>query len=297
MAWLNKDIQCYMGNSSFIKGKDMKTKACRGSVLVGLVLCILLTEICSVAQAKTHRSSKYGYSIIVPDDWYLESNDIVQSYKNKLFTNESILLDAVFQPGENEKFLDFPNVVVAVIEYSSIGEKRPPTKSEMKKFVEEIIQANKPSKMNGFINKEATKFLGDYIISDISFNNKSAYRFITTTEIKDVGVIHGETVGHFGKYTIVQVSFYNHAISWQNTEQLKDSILNSFKFDSYHDYQPPSIADRFGHMPVKNIIFIIVGLVVCLNAIWKLTKVIKGKKKSETANCSKNNRDSEKKTP
>ena len=64
-----------------------------------------------------------------------------------------------------------------------------------------------------------------------------------SADIKGIGVIRGIAVGNFGRETVTQVCFYCRAEEWDRFAKDRESLIDSFHFDSDKAYSNQVASD------------------------------------------------------
>jgi hypothetical protein len=127
--------------------------------------------------------------------------------------------------------------------------------------------------INENISDDAKGFVSGGAIDEVSLDRENnLYVFGLEMNVDGVGKIQGQVAGHFGRYSIIQVNFYDLKSNWNQTTVERELIQESFKFDPAMAYnedaqKPAGFIGRV--LPFAVLVLILVGI----TAAWRYVKI------------------------
>jgi hypothetical protein len=179
---------------------------------------------CPSSDAKPFHSARYGYTLEIPADWTeipgAEIQAMLKAMQNSN-AKSTINYDSAFQPKSNERWFEYPYVVIQVISYKQFGSDRQINEDEFPQFVKSITGMD----------------LGKAVDSTVSPNLRSV-----------VSNVQGLLIGYFGHESLVQINFCTKDSDSDRYDTLRQRILDSFRFDPEKDYSvAAATANPSGH--------------------------------------------------
>jgi len=168
---------------------------------------------CTATEAKYFYSEGNGYSMSIPDGWTQVPDDILRQALDKSPSGEAkqrllSQYEVVFQHEAAGRRLQYPYVVVEVINYSEDGLNGQPNEDDFDYLAKDMAR-----KLSGVLDK-----------------NNRIYKFDLEMEVANLGKVKTQTVGHFGRYATVQLMFSDLNSHWSQSKADRDLIFGSFQF-------------------------------------------------------------------
>lgn len=248
-------------------------------------LTVLFSSNMCLAGSKRHfQSEANGYSIATPEGWVEIPEEIVAERFEFLFSPESktaYSFEMAFQQSSSGKWFEYPYVLVQVMTYSSMGLNRQIYKSEFKKIISGLTGLDIDDVINKNISEDAKGFISGGAIGEVSLDRENnLYVFGLEMNVEGVGKIQGQVAGHFGKYSIIQVNFYDLKSNWSQTKDERELIQGSFKYDpamAYNETAQKPVGFIEGVLPFAVLVLILVGI----TAAWRYVKLRASYKKND----------------
>lgn len=206
----------------------------------GAVLFACLTMTVATAEAGSHHGEKYGYHLMLPDDWVQIPADMVAQMVG-LTQNQQLerkpKYDAMFQPEAHVEWFTYPYAGVYVVSYADFGLKRQPRERELSKIVKALTGMDVMKEAERQVSDEARSFLGEMSIQTPVFE-KERRRVLMGMSMSGA---HDEKrramiAGYFGREALVCVAFYGPADDWDKHDSTRRAIIDSFRFDAHTAY-------------------------------------------------------------
>lgn len=202
----------------------------------------------------TYHSDEYGYRVEIPEGWItVPDKDLESIFTEVLKSETKTLYDVGFQSSFDVHWLEYPYVLVQVIDYKNNGMNRQPYDSELIG----IVKAMSGVDLDEAIKTEMTDDLA-LLMQNPQLNlpildkEKRVYRFDMSMQVDGIGLVRGRSVGYFGRDSIVQVCYYDLAETWKALDVKRSSILGSLQFDSDRVFIPsePTIFERINNSAI-----------------------------------------------
>ncbi len=198
---------------TFLQSDKMKSKKYWITVVVLLAGFHPYFDRCTATEAKYFYSEGNGYSMSIPDGWTQVPDDILRQALDKSPSGEAkqrllSQYEVVFQHEAAGRRLQYPYVVVEVINYSEDGLNGQPNEDDFDYLAKDMAR-----KLSGVLDK-----------------NNRIYKFDLEMEVANLGKVKTQTVGHFGRYATVQLMFSDLNSHWSQSKADRDLIFGSFQF-------------------------------------------------------------------
>jgi hypothetical protein len=204
---------------------------------------LLPLENCLAENGNNYHSNENGYTLGIPGGWQQIPFNIIREYLRQLASPEgqsTIFFETAFQrEAKDGLWFQSPYAIVQILKYTDFFPNWQPKESEFEYIVKQISGIDPVKVVDELLSPAATTFVTDPTIGQVYLHlNNKLYTF--TLEIKQPNdqSIKGQIVGHFGKYAIVQVMFYDLESNWSESKSERNILLSSFDFDASFRYVP-----------------------------------------------------------
>jgi hypothetical protein len=241
-----------------------------------LFVPVLSGDICLAGSKRGFHSEANGYSISIPDGWIKIPDEILAErfkFPASAESKASYSFEMGFQQSASGQWFEYPYVLVQVMTYSNFRLNRQIHKSEFKKIISGMTGLDMDDVINENISADAKGLITEGTLGRVSLDEENKlYVFGLEMNVADVGKIQGQGVGHFGRYSIIQVNFYALKSNWNQTTAERELIQGSFKFDPATAYnediqKPAGFIERV--LPHAVIVLIIAGITIA----WRYVKM------------------------
>lgn len=187
------------------------------------------------ATVSRFHSKDNAYSFDLPAKWVQVPTDVLGRLHTAVLNDAMQFLvdyEAAFQQAGSAGWLHYPYVIAQVTPYWRTGLDRQISRSEAVRY---LAALRKPhgSRVSEGLSPMGQDFIESASLADVNYDpNTMRYDFLSEAVVKDVGNVRGEYVGYFGRDAIVQVAFYDTALSWNASAAARQYMLSSFALDS-----------------------------------------------------------------
>ena len=229
-----------------------------------------------ICNADQFHSDSYGYRIELPHDWVEIPQDVIQealALIQKQNSTASIIYDAGFVLDSADEWFECPYVLISPTPYAELGLSRQLNEDEFPEFVRRLTGLDV-----GKLVDENVSPLGRQIITRVDAGQlqldvaNRRFLWILNSNVQGVGPIRLLSVGYFGRDSIVKVTFYSRLADWDRDADVRERIVDSFRFDPDKAYSvqvaaltptPPSIWSRvLGRATTGVFAGVIIGFIV-----------------------------------
>jgi len=270
----------------------MKVKQIARASLVGLGTIIMCSSIAFGVAANSFHSAANGYSVAIPVGWIQIPDSTIREMSNSVMSAEGrsrISYEAGFQSGTASRWFDYPYVLIQILRYSDFGLSGQIPKSQFANLVRAISGSDPTEITETFLSGESQKIASDFVLGRPYLdtqNNRFGYGL--TIHVANVGRVRGAIAGHFGKYGIIQIAYYDRECNWIGSKPERDFIFASFAFDATMGYDDTyaaegSLAGHLGEGAVKGLAqtaFLIVVGSAC--ALFVTLRQVRRRRKQNT---------------
>ncbi len=208
-------------------------------VLPAVVFLTVLLNGPAFAHEEFH-STFYGYSLDLPPGWVEIPRDVLQetfAAMQKEGATPSIIYDAGFQLESSDRLLEYPYVLVQPLSYATFGIHRQINEDEFPRFVQKITGRDVGKVLDEKLAPDARQLFGNLDVGQpILDAAHRRYLFPIDMDVQEGGAIRGLIAGYFGRDSVVQVNFYSRRSDWDRHADVRNAILDSFRFDSDKAY-------------------------------------------------------------
>lgn len=218
-----------------------------------LLLGVLLTLLLPAARlnAWSYHSYSNGFTVSLPDDWVQVPDEIltVKTATLPILRSGQGTFETAFQPQRNQRWLEYPYILVEVIPYNNMGFQRQVDDAQIAQIVKNntgLDPAHPPIPVTEVMEGGAEREDDTLFCLD-----SQSHRFTWTSanHLKDIGDVRTRQWGIFGRDALVQITLYE---SGKGSDRLRDmttAVIDSFKFEAGREYRPAvTLADIFGTM-------------------------------------------------
>jgi len=241
-----RDVFKKLNMGIFLKGQNMKARYILLLLSAMSLTVILPLENCSAGSGNNYHSNENGYTLEFPNGWEQIPDNTVRAYVRQMRSKtgqSTIFFETAFQRKAKEGlWFQSPYAIVQVIKYSDFFPNWQPKENVFENFAkkmsgtdkikvsDEAFEALSPTVRN--LVKEST-------MGEVSYDrNHKFYTFSIEIERPNVENMIGQVIGHFGRYSIVQVMFYDLKSNWNQSEAERNLILGSCYLDPAFKYVP-----------------------------------------------------------
>jgi len=204
---------------------------------------LLPLENCLAGNGNNYHSNENGYTLEIPNGWEQIPDNIIREYVRQLASEEgqsTIFFETAFQPKAKEGlWFQSSYAIVQIVKYSNLFPNWQPKENEFEYLVKQMSGIDTVKVVDKVLSPTARNFVTDSTIGEVYFDrNNKLYVFSLEIKQPNDESIKGQIVGHFGKYAIVQVMFYDSESNWSESEAERKIVLASFDFDPAFKYVP-----------------------------------------------------------
>lgn len=210
--------------------------------LIILISIFLALGNCLSAGQKQFHSKEHGYSLTIPSGWVKVPDEELHQAINELVSGgvkQRMLKnwETAFQL-RSSYWLDFPYLVIEVVEYSEEGFIDKPDESDFEYLAEQIagfdfedfdIEEHSSKDVKG-------KFIGSKYVKAFIDKSNHSYMFEIENTKSNTNNTKIKIMGFFGKNALVQLTFCDWERGWDLTKRDRELLFESFKFDSAMKY-------------------------------------------------------------
>lgn len=249
-------------------------------------LLILLAALCfsldthSAGRQRVFRSEVNGYSLTIPEGWGQVPNEILEEMHKYALTEAGRAAydcEAMLAVDWEGSAVEYPTLSIQILTYSDFFPERSLTKNEIAEGLEDILGLSMDDTAPAgekYMRDDVNSVLSDTDMGSISLDReRMVYRYSVQTEMPIFGQIQGVTVGHMGRYAIVQLVFACLESDWSRFENERSLMFDSFSFDKGMRYQ--DAPSKLGRGTVRIMVYALVGATVGL--IGAMAKWVSGR--------------------
>ena len=204
---------------------------------------LLPSENCSAENGNNYRSNENGYTLEIPNGWEQIPDKTIREYIRLLASEEgqsTIFFETAFQRKAKEGlWFQSPYAIVQILKYSNFFPNWQPKENEFEYLVKKMSGLNTVKIVERIFSPVARDLVIASTIGEVYFDrNHKLYTLSLEIEKPNVENMKGQIVGHFGRYALIQVMYYDLESNWSQSEADRNLILGSFYFDPASKYEP-----------------------------------------------------------
>ena len=201
--------------------------------------------------AWSYHSYANGFTVSLPEDWVQVPDEVIAVKTSTLpiLRSGQGTFEVSFQPKRNQRWMEYPYILVEVIPYNNMGFQRQVDDVQIAQIVKNntgLDPANPPITPTevmegGAEHEEDTLFCLD--------NQTHRFTWTSASRVKDVGDVRARQWGIFGRDALVQITLYENGKGSDRLHDMTTAVIDSFKFEAGREYRPAvTFADLFGTM-------------------------------------------------
>jgi len=181
----------------------------------------------------------HGYRIEIPPNWARVPADALEQALSAVYGQDSpkeIAFDSAFQPDSPWPGIGYPYVLVRVVPLSEYGIHSQIDEDEFPRLIQMLTRMD-PAELVEHLPDQAKASVGDLVFATPQLDRaRRRYLWEWRIYINGIGPVHSCMAGYFGRDSVAQVIFYARDSEWSQYAAVRQTIIDSFQFDSNRAY-------------------------------------------------------------